>query len=296
MAPVRLELQAAIREVEELWTCPLMPEPDHGQSEALSEWGLASLGLELLRQTGSWPHFRCPASPETATFASLFTRDPTAAYALVLPGLSVAWFLLSGGTTFPRHLLKFALMEGATATVMHAHQLIEQTEPDDWAYLIVRGVWDDPGLWNFDARYEFTMYSTELLWGPGTRGDALAWLEATAPAGDEIHHLDRVFAISRHDGRLYPPCRPDVLLGLPPDHQAGTWDVVRSDFPEDCLRHVGHIAVGEPCGTWGCAADDIAQESWADAVAAVRNLVPGLNIAAYSEARVPQCWPLTAEQ
>jgi hypothetical protein len=119
--------------------------------------------------------------------------------------------LTPGGRLYPAPLQREVLVigwsptwstmaEGAGATVMHAHQLPDGTEPDDWMYLVVRGVWDDPGLWQFDAHHEFTMYPTELLWGPGARRDALAWLEATAPEGDEVHHLDRVFAVRRHDG------------------------------------------------------------------------------------------------
>lgn len=98
------------------------------------------------------------------------------------------------------------------------------------------------------------------------------------------------------DGRLYPPCRPDVLLVLPPDHRAGTWDVVRADSPDDCFAHVHHIAAGEPCGTWGCAVEVIAHGLWADVAATVRNLVLDLHTAIYSEAQVPQRWPLEAHQ
>lgn len=214
--------------------------------------------------------------------------------------------LTPGGRLYPTPLEREVLVigwsqnwstiaEGGGAALMRADQLAEFTE-HDWTYLVVRGVRDDPRLWDFDARYELTVYPSNLLWGPGTRDDALAWLEATAPEGDEVHHLDRLFAVRRHDCRLYPPCRPEFLLALPPEQQTGTWHVVRADFPEDCLRHVSHIAAGEACGTWGCAIDDIAQGSWADAVTTVRNLVPGLNAAVYSEARVPQRWPLVAEQ
>jgi len=183
---------------------------------------------------------------------------------------------------------------------MHAEQLAEQTELDDWMYLVVLGVWNDR-LREFDARYELTMYPADLLWGPGTRVDALAWLEATAPVGDEVDHLDRVFAVRRHDGTVYPPCRPDMLLGLPPEHRAGTWHVVRADLPEDCFAHVRHIEAGESCGTSGqhharCAVDEIAHGPWAAAAARVMQLFPGLHAAIPSEARVPRRWPLEAHQ
>lgn len=120
-----------------------------------------------------------------------------------------------GGRLYPAPLQRDVLVigwsptwltrEGGSLEVMHADQLAEQTEADDWMYLVVLGVWNDHRLWDFDARYEFTMYPADLLWGPGTRMDALAWLEATAPVGDEVDYLDRVFAVHRHDGRVYPP-------------------------------------------------------------------------------------------
>jgi len=190
--------------------------------------------------------------------------------------------------------------EGSSLEIMHAGQLAEQTEPDDWMYLIVLGVWNDR-LSEFDARYELTMYPADLLWGPGTRMEALAWLEATAPVGDEVDHLDRVFAVRRHDGTVDPPCRPGVLLGLPPEHRAGTWHVVRADIPDDCFAHVRHIEAGESCGTSGqlragCAVEEIAHGSWAVAAGNVMNLFPGLQAAIYSEVRVPRGWPLETHQ
>jgi hypothetical protein len=178
---------------------------------------------------------------------------------------------------------------------MRAEQLADQTEPDGWMYLVVRGVWHDEALFEFDARYELTAYPADLLWGPGTRGEALAWLEATAPVGDDVAHLDRLFAIRRHGGKVYIPCRPDVLLGLPEEHRLGTWHVVRADVPQDGFAHVCHIEAGQSCGTSGqtharCAVEDIATGSWADVTARVTELCPGLRAANYSEARVPRCW------
>ena len=208
-----------------------------------------------------------------------------------------------GGHLYPAPLQREVLVIGWSPTsstgeegqpfleIMRAEQLAGQTEPDDWMYLVVLGVWNDQ-LWDFDARYELTMYPADLLWGPGTRMDALAWLEATAPVGDEVDYLDRVFAVRRHDGMVDPPCRPEVLLGLPPERRAGTWHVLRADFPDDCFAHVRHIEAGESCGTWDCAVQEIAQGSWTDAAASVMNLVPDLQPALYSDARVPQCWPL----
>jgi hypothetical protein len=218
--------------------------------------------------------------------------------------------LTPGGRLYPAPLQRevqvigwsptWSTREEGSLEVMRAEQFAGQTEPDDWMYFVVLGVWNDR-LWEFDVHYELTMYPADLLWGPGTRMDALAWLEATAPVGDEVEHLDRVFAVRRHDGKVYPPCRPDVLLGLPPEHRAGTWHVVRDDFPDDCFAHVHHVVAGESCGISsrrhaGCAVQEITHGPWADAAASVMNLFPGLHAAFYSESRVPRCWPLETHQ
>ena len=186
--------------------------------------------------------------------------------------------------------------QGSSLEVMHAEQLAEQTEPDDWMYLILRGVWHDEGLSEFDARFELTTYPADLLWGPGPRRDALAWLHATAPVGDDVTHLDRLFAIRRHGEKVYLPCRADVLLGMPEEHRLGTWHVFRADVPHDGFAHVRHIEAGQSCGTSSqtharCAVEDIATGSWADVTATVMELCPGLQAANYSEARVPRRWP-----
>ncbi len=64
--------------------------------------------------------------------------------------------------------------QGASVTVMHAKQLADHDEPDEWTYLVVLGIWHDQQLWDFDAQYELTTYPADLLWGPGTRKAALA--------------------------------------------------------------------------------------------------------------------------
>jgi len=114
--------------------------------------------------------------------------------------------------------------------VMHAKRLADPTEPDGWSYLVVRGVWHDEAMLDFDARYELTAYPAGLLWGPGSREEALAWLEATAPVGDDVAHLDRLFAIRWDGGKVYFPCRPDVLLGLRKTAELGpgTWSAPTS--------------------------------------------------------------------
>ncbi len=77
--------------------------------------------------------------------------------------------------------------------------------------------------------------------------------------------------------------------------------MVRADVPDDCFTHVRHIEAGESCSTSGqrhagCAVEEIAHGPWANVTASVMNLFPDLHAAIYSEARVPQRWPLEAHQ
>jgi hypothetical protein len=208
-----------------------------------------------------------------------------------------------GGHLYPAPLHRDVLVVGwspgeqdSSRTLMRAEQLTDQTEPNGWMYLVVRGVQHDEAIFEFDARYELTAYPADLLWGPGPREEALAWLEATAPVGDDVAHLDRLFAIRRHGRKVYLPCRPDVLLGLPEEHRLGTWHLVRADVPQDAFAHIRHIDAGQSCGTSGqtharCAVEDIATGSWADVTVRVMELCPGLHAANYSEAQVPRLWP-----
>jgi hypothetical protein len=204
-----------------------------------------------------------------------------------------------GGRLYPAPVQRDVLIVGwsqdLSLTAMRADQLAGHTEEGDWTHLVLLGVWDDQELWEFDARYELTTYPADLLWGPGSRTDTLAWLEASAPIGDEVVHLDRLFALRRHDGKVYLPCRPGVLLGLPGERHAGIWHVVRADFPNDAFAHVRHIDAGHSChtpGPWrgGCAVDDIADGSWEDVTAKMVELDPDLQAVEYSDTHIPRRW------
>jgi hypothetical protein len=156
---------------------------------------------------------------------------------------------------------------------------------------VVRTAALEQELSEFDARYESTAYPTEFLWGPGTYGEAAAWLETAGPLSDQPAYLDRLFAIRRDGGKVYLPNRPEILLGLPAEHRAGQWDLVRADFPMDAFSHVRHLQRGEGCPDMdfgGCPVEDVAAGTWATAVEAAKQHVPNLQPAAYSTARVPR--------
>jgi hypothetical protein len=209
-----------------------------------------------------------------------------------------------GGRLYPAPLSREVLAVGwskvplgVATIVMHADQLARHTDDGPgWRYVVVRGVWGDENLSEFDARYDMTTYPTDLLWGPGDRDGAVAWIAATAPCGDDVGYLDRVFAIRRDSGKVFLPCRPEILLGLPAAHRAGTWHIVRADFPDDAFSHVRHLALGDPCptapdGSGRCAAEDIATGSWPEVSAIVHREWPSLEPLERQDVCVPRRTP-----
>jgi hypothetical protein len=182
---------------------------------------------------------------------------------------------------------------GSSLTVMRGDQLNEHDKPDGWTYLVVLGVARDEQLSEFDARYELTTYPTDLLWGPGTREQALVWLDAAMPSVDQVTHLDRLFGVRRQGGKVYIPCRPEVLSALPEDAHDGFWHLVRADFPNDAFAHVRHIDAGQSCPELefgGCPVEELAEGSWQDAVSALETLNPKLQPKAYLDVHVPRRW------
>jgi hypothetical protein len=106
-----------------------------------------------------------------------------------------------GGHLYPapleREILAIA-WAGGIHEVMRAYQLGTFQKAGDWECVIVRAVWDDGGIWDFNAQYERTNFPAELLWGPGSPEDALAWLNEASPDGDTTEYLDRLFAVAGH--------------------------------------------------------------------------------------------------
>jgi hypothetical protein len=133
--------------------------------------------------------------------------------------------------------------------------------------LVLAAAHDTDDLCQFDAPFETTRYPTELLWGPGTPAEALAWLTEHHPVDDEIDHLDRDFLIRYHDGQVDPPRRPPIAAGLPPQQLVGTWYLVRADEPLSAYNHARQTIAGEtkcprrgPCRE--CAAETLRIGTW----------------------------------
>ena len=182
------------------------------------------------------------------------------------------------------HGLRFALLRPET--------LSQEPQDRSSGYLIVRAVPSDGGLWYFDARYEATTFPCDLLWGPGGREEALAYLEAAKPGGDEITYVDRLFAIRFSNGKLYLPQRPEAVLGLPRGERGGKWRLLRADYSNDAFAYVRRQedATGRYSSLSGVVGVEmLAVGRWSAVVAAIKGL--GVEEAERpSDVRVPSPW------
>ncbi len=93
---------------------------------------------------------------------------------------------------------------------------------DDWTYVFVRAVIDDPDLYIYDSQFERTRFPTDYLWGPGDRAQAAAWLASNDPPVDEVNYLDRVFVLRVREFETHLPRRPTVLGSLCDQERDGT--------------------------------------------------------------------------
>ncbi|MFE7558516.1 hypothetical protein [Kitasatospora sp. NPDC057500] len=164
--------------------------------------------------------------------------------------------------------------------VTAVENLRDESEVDDsWQFAIIRAVFEfgsritDPDLSQFDSRHEATWYPVDLLWGPGSRQDGVAWLDANEAQPDECDYLDRVFAIRYDSGELYLPMRPSIAAALPADQQTGRWFAVRADFPTAAFSHTRQYLSGTskctgrgPCSQ--CHAETLASGSYSDIIRA----------------------------
>ncbi|SEM68373.1 hypothetical protein [Streptacidiphilus jiangxiensis] len=127
-----------------------------------------------------------------------------------------------------------------------AEDLTAEGEDDELTWLVIRAVYDDPGLMEYDARHATTRFPAQYLWGPGPRAEAAAWLALDRPEPDQRDHLDQVVLVRSVDGEVGLPMYPAIAAGLPAGEQAGTWYAVRVDRPLDALGHVRALAAGGP--------------------------------------------------
>jgi hypothetical protein len=159
-----------------------------------------------------------------------------------------------GGRLYPtpidRQVLVVAWTEadqGLTHTVFRDYQLEgfiqdpDATADGPWTCMVIRGVFQDQSVMDFNGQYECTNYPADLLWGPVRPEDALAWITSEQPQTDTVEYLDRVFAVRIDAGRTSLARRPEVALALPAERRSGRWLIVRADFPSDAFGHARHL-------------------------------------------------------
>lgn len=182
----------------------------------------------------------------------------------------------------PRDVAAFA-WRGGEFLSMRAENLQHAADLDEgYQFALALAVIDrrchDPHLPQFDSRYETTAFPVDLLWGPGTRTQAMHWLQEHQPQPDEVDHLDRLFALRATDGHLSMPMRPEIAAALPPRDREGLWYLVRADYPTDAFTHARNLNDGAPrCAADGpchtCHAETVATGTFTDTIAA-RSFTP----------------------
>jgi hypothetical protein len=190
--------------------------------------------------------------------------------------------------------------QAALADVLHT---AEDPKDREWQYAIVRTVFrpedrcSDPGLGNFDARFEATRFPADLLWGPGSMADAATWLTANAPKADQCDYLDRFFFLREDGNRLYLPMRPSVAAALPRPDRGGTWHVVKADYADDAYNHVRTLLTGDGCANSGpcrqCPVETLDTGTYEDARAWCGDVSPTQGV--MSDVRTPWAAPRSRE-
>ncbi|MET7737762.1 hypothetical protein ABZT02_41675 [Streptomyces sp. NPDC005402] len=211
-----------------------------------------------------------------------------------------------GGRLYPapveRGIVVMAWNDEGSVHMAQADALRDDTDADGYHYILIRSAsgpgsrYEDAYWAAFDARFETTQFPTDYLWGPRSRSDALAWLDAEQPKGDTVDYVDRVFMLREHDGQVYPPMHPEVAADLTEEHQRGTWRTVRADFPEHVFAHVrglsspGHARTGD-CRN--CAAHHLESGSHEQALRAAEDAIGVVTPRRPPAVRIPDSflWP-----
>ncbi|WP_327187442.1 hypothetical protein [Streptomyces sp. NBC_01334] len=156
-----------------------------------------------------------------------------------------------GGRLYPAPLKRDIIAigwskSGHTILASLAEHLASVQDEEPLAYILVRAVVDDPGLMEFDARAATTVFPSEYLWGPGTRAEAVDWLDANRPGPDRCDYLDQVVLVRCVNEQVDLPVHPQVATGLSAQQQRGTWYAVRVDRALDAFGHVRALVDAQP--------------------------------------------------
>jgi hypothetical protein len=178
-----------------------------------------------------------------------------------------------------------------------ADGLASATDAEITEYILVRATAKERDLWRFDARRETLAFPSEYLWGPGSRDDAIAYLQAARPQADQVDHLDRLFLIHETSDGVEVPLRPQAYAALNADDRAGRWHLVLADHPGDAMHHVRRIVEGvEDCASSGtckhCPAETRLTATWNDVLVAYEDAAGVTERQSLPDVRVRD--PLTA--
>ncbi|MEV0660054.1 hypothetical protein ACIBI3_02735 [Actinomadura luteofluorescens] len=210
------------------------------------------------------------------------TTPPDAALAIrdLAETINQIWGVRTpGGRLYPAPIRREPIViawssDGSSSSAGLAENLqFAAPEPNHDQYAVVLAVASDPELDYFDARYATSSFPKDLLWGPGTWEDAIAWLEQERPSGDEVDVLDQLFVVRYHKRRLYLPQEIDVVAGLRPEEREGIWYFVQADSPLDAFNHLRRLVGGganNQCSRRGecqqCAVEIIGTGVWQQVV------------------------------
>jgi hypothetical protein len=173
-----------------------------------------------------------------------------------------------GGRLYPtpiqRSTVLIAWTDGGNhITALRPDQLRDFDPPGDWQWLVLLGVERDGALFEFDARYDRTVFPADLLWGPGGRAEAVEWLAEHGTRTDFYDNVDQPFVVQVADAKTYLPRRPGAALSLPTDRRGGTWHLLLADHPLEAFSFVrsgNGLAETVLVGTWEQIAEHLVAE------------------------------------
>ena len=156
-----------------------------------------------------------------------------------------------GGRLYPAPLTRHTVaLAWNPATHSSASSLADNlSQPEGWHeftdFALVQAPWPAPDdLHDYDSWFETTTHPVDYLWGPGSRVDALTWLDGHPPVTDTVEVLGRQFLIRVAEERLWRPMRRQTAARMLADSRSGHWYLVGADTPAAAFAHVRNVLTG----------------------------------------------------
>lgn len=178
-----------------------------------------------------------------------------------------------GGSLYPAPLTRdTAVLAWNTATGDCATSLAANLAGQDgWeqynVFAIVQAAWRSVDLDTYDSWFETTAHRVDYRWGPGSRADALVWLDEHPPATDTVSVLGRKFMVRVESERVWRAMRPEIAASLPRDLRSGHWYLIGADSADRAFAHVRSVlnqetecGLADTCIT--CGARNFDQGEW----------------------------------